>query len=141
MPYETIHSPVATTQEYLATQQLLWQLEARLALLDQQLGSIDKNAPDAPDAERSSLQSPSSSYMNRFGNPTDQTSLNNNAFFSRSYQTLEGRSNTSSEAKQESCCDDNCVDGCSDLIMSTTGCCEIMSACVDCIGVIGSCLS
>lgn len=128
MPHKTIQSPVATTQEHLVTQQLR-QLEERLALLEaenQQLRSIDPNAPDAPSADISPVQTPNS--MSREDNATHRTSQNSNTLFTPNYQTLDESNN------------DNCVDDCCDLIMCTAGCCEIMGACIDCIGIISSCV-
>ena len=146
MPYKTIQSPVqspvATTEETLTTQQRFQQLEARLKQLEvenQQLRSIDSNVPDAPDAEISPVQTPKS--MNREDNVPHPTSLNNNMLFAHSYHTLEESSNTSIEAEKKSCCDDECINDCGNLIMCTAGCCEIASACCECIGFLGSCIT
>ncbi len=127
MPYKTIQSPVATTEEILTTQQRLQQLEARLEQLEvenQQLRSIDSDAHDAPDAEISPLQTPNS--MNREDNVTHRTSLNNNALFSQGYHTLPESEDTSSE----SCCDDNCIDDCGNCIMCMGLCCDLIGSCL-----------
>jgi hypothetical protein len=141
------YTPVATKEQYLQTQKLeeqVKQLQERLIQAEaenKQLRSIDPIAPDAPDAEISRIQTPPLSCMTREDNTTHRTSQNNNTLFTQNYRTLEESSNTSSEAEQKSCCDDDCINDCGNLMVCTSGCCECGAACCECIGLIGSCVA